>query len=483
MPEKTDQNVPFYYSPLFLMILCIVGPILLFVPTIISFILLYRRSSRYITIPNNNLIYDAALTERENLLKLKREELDGMYKDLENEKDRLRKELENEQYRLKKENENYKQSLSYLQASILEAKKTLENLQSDTNLKLSLPETNSAVFDNIPASGIKTKLALLVEEEKKLVKDEKATKFIQAAYNMNDAAKKKQRSQILRGFNGEVDNIIQNVTVNNIDSQKSKIMRAFSAYNNLFVKDGVELTMKLLESKLKRADYFYEYQLKLAREKELLQAQKEQIKEEEKVRREVEAAKKKIEHDETQFNNEINRLMKYMQKSSMDEEKQLYMDKIKELESKLEALSKEKENVLQREANAKAGFVYIISNIGSFGENIFKIGMTRRLEPMDRIKELSSASVPFEFDVHAMIFADDAPALESLLHQHFRNKEVNKVNHRKEFFKVDLKEIEKLVKEKYNDTVNFIEIPQATEFRESIKLAEQEHSEEEQVFA
>lgn len=183
-------------------------------------------------------------------------------------------------------------------------------------------------------------------------------------------------------------------------------------------------------------------------------------------------ARKKIEKDENQFKHEIERTMKYLQNSSMDAEKQLYIDKIRELNEKLEQLSKDKENINQREANAKAGYVYIISNIGSFGENIFKIGMTRRLEPLDRIKELSSASVPFDFDVHALIFSDDAPALEALLHQEFRNLEVNKVNHRKEFFKVTLSNIEKLVKEKYDKAVTFIEIPKAEEYRESLKLLE-----------
>ena len=166
-------------------------------------------------------------------------------------------------------------------------------------------------------------------------------------------------------------------------------------------------------------------------------------------------------------------MMKYMQNTSLDAEKKLYLDKIQELNEKLEVLGREKENISQREANAKAGFIYIISNIGSFGENIYKIGMTRRLEPMDRIKELSSASVPFEFDVHALIFSDDAPALESLLHQHFRNLEVNKVNHRKEFFKVKLAEIEQLVKEQYNNTVSFIESPKAEEYYETLKLSQE----------
>ena len=160
--------------------------------------------------------------------------------------------------------------------------------------------------------------------------------------------------------------------------------------------------------------------------------------------------------------------MKYLQKTDNEVEKTLYIDKIKECEEKLSELETVKSDVLNREKNTRAGFVYIISNIGSFGENIFKIGMTRRLEPMDRIKELSSASVPFEFDVHALIFSDDAPGLESILHNTFREYEVNKVNHRKEFFSIPLEKIEKVVTEHHNATVQWTYDAAAEEYRESL---------------
>ena len=191
-----------------------------------------------------------------------------------------------------------------------------------------------------------------------------------------------------------------------------------------------------------------------------------------KAEREILEQKKKIEKDLQQHNSEVKRLMKYIQKSQTDIEKQLYIDKIHELEEKIKSLESDKEKVIEREENAKAGFVYIISNVGSFGEGVFKIGMTRRLEPMDRINELSSASVPFEFDVHAMIFSSNAPELENMLHRHFADRAVNKVNPRKEFYAVDIDEIEKVVKENYNDTVQFTKIPNAYEYRQSIGVKE-----------
>ena len=226
--------------------------------------------------------------------------------------------------------------------------------------------------------------------------------------------------------------------------------------------------------KLKELNLTYTFQLKQQQEKEQQKAIKEQMIEEEKVRREIERQKQKIDKDCAQFNNEVKKLMTYMQKTSSDVEKQLYIDKIKELEDKLRSLEDDKKNVLEREANAKAGFVYVISNIGSFGEDIYKIGMTRRLEPMDRIKELGSASVPFEFDVHAMIFSENAPELENLLHKHFEKQSVNRINLRKEFFHVSLDEIEKVVHDNFNDIASFTKVPAAKEYRQTLSLIESE---------
>ena len=123
-----------------------------------------------------------------------------------------------------------------------------------------------------------------------------------------------------------------------------------------------------------------------------------------------------------------------------------------------------------REANQRAGYVYVISNIGAFGENIYKIGMTRRLNPQDRVDELGDASVPFNFDVHAMIFSDDAPALENALHKAFENRKVNMVNHRREFFNVTLDEIKDVIRQNYDKTVEFVDIPDAEQYRESRKM-------------
>ena len=148
------------------------------------------------------------------------------------------------------------------------------------------------------------------------------------------------------------------------------------------------------------------------------------------------------------------------------------LNKKSELEDKLSDIDKALSDIDYRQANMKAGYVYIISNIGAFGENVYKIGMTRRLDPQERVDELGDASVPFRFDVHAMIFSDDAPALETALHHAFEDKKINMVNQRREFFNVTLDEIKKVVQENYDKTVEFIDVPDAEQYRISKKMRE-----------
>lgn len=324
------------------------------------------------------------------------------------------------------------------------------------------------VDETITSEEYKNKLTILKSNLSDLVRNDLA---VLVDPNLTKKVMRNNSKQIIRCFEAEGNSIIKATTTKNIDTQRNKLARTFETLNRIFDVDGVELTKEMLEMKLEELNLTYAFQLKKEQEREEQKAIREQMLEEEKVRREIEREKSKIEKEEHQFKNEISKLMGYLQKSS-EIEKQLYINKIRELEEKLKLVEKDKENVLEREQNTRAGYVYVISNIGSFGEDIYKIGMTRRLEPMDRVKELGDASVPFEFDVHAMIFSEDAPALETTLHNTFRDKQVNKVNPRKEFFRVTLPEIEKVVKENHNAAVAFTQIAKAEQYRESLRLAE-----------
>ncbi|WP_218006627.1 GIY-YIG nuclease family protein [Bacillus cereus] len=239
--------------------------------------------------------------------------------------------------------------------------------------------------------------------------------------------------------------------------------------NKLTDMQQVSITPGYLKLKIEELYLKYSFEQMKQEEKEEQLEIKERMREEAKALKELEKAKEKVEKEEKHFEQAIEKLKMQMTETTENQQAKL-IEKLKELEAQLEQTRKDKEDVLYRVQNTRAGYVYIISNIGSFGENVFKIGMTRRLEPMDRVKELGDASVPFTFDVHGMIFSEDAPALENALHQAFADKRVNKVNARKEFFRVELAEIENVVKKNHNKTVEFTKLAEAEDFRKSIQL-------------
>lgn len=214
----------------------------------------------------------------------------------------------------------------------------------------------------------------------------------------------------------------------------------------------------------------YEYARKKQEEKERAKEQREIERENLKVQREIEAERMRIEKERIHYENLMRRLTEQFNAELNDGRKWLIQEKINAANGELAELEKALKDIDYRAANERAGYVYIISNIGAFGEDVYKIGMTRRLEPKDRIDELGGASVPFRFDIHAMIFSDDAPKLETALHNAFADKRVNMINSRKEFFHVSLKEIEQVVRENYDKTVDFKYLADAEQYRESVKM-------------
>ena len=214
----------------------------------------------------------------------------------------------------------------------------------------------------------------------------------------------------------------------------------------------------------------FEYQKKKQEEKEELRRKREEMREAEKVAREIEEKRKELEKEQEHYQNYLKKINEQIEVEQSEERKQYLLAKKEELDNNVNDVQLALEDLDYREANHRAGYVYIISNIGAFGENIFKIGMTRRLEPEDRIAELSGASVPFRFDVHAMIFSDDAPRLEAALHNHFAKNKVNLVNGRKEFFNVTLDEIKQVVRENHDKSVDFINVPDAEQYRETLMI-------------
>lgn len=216
-----------------------------------------------------------------------------------------------------------------------------------------------------------------------------------------------------------------------------------------------------------KIEYNYYVKKEQARQEQL--AIKEQMRQEAEERKALEAERKKVEQEESKYNTQIEKLKEQLT-SAKDSELEKLNAKILELQSQLAAVAVKKEEITNL-ANGKAGNVYIISNLGSFGEDVFKIGMTRRLNPQDRVNELGDASVPFRFDVHSFIFSDDAVGLETKLHNILNDKRVNKVNLRKEFFRTTIDELEALVNE-IEPTAEFNKTMLAEEFRQSLSTTE-----------
>lgn len=288
------------------------------------------------------------------------------------------------------------------------------------------------------------------------------------------AVVKVYKKLMLRAFNGECDVLISKVKWNNVNQMKERMQKLFDAINKLGQGFQVYLNNQYLDLKRKELFLEYEYQSKRQQEKEEMRAIQEELREEEKAKREFEQAQREAEKEEATYQKALDKARKEFESTSGETHDKL-QSQIEKLEQELKEVQEKKERALSMAQQTKRGHVYIISNIGSFGENVYKIGMTRRLEPIDRVKELGDASVPFQFDIHAMIYSDEAPTLENELHKAFTNKKVNMLNYRKEFFKVTLDEIENKVKEIGMDA-EFSRLPEAMEYRETLAILEKLNS-------
>lgn len=277
-----------------------------------------------------------------------------------------------------------------------------------------------------------------------------------------------------RAFNNECDAAISNCTWKNITKMEERITKAFEAINKLNEQNHIYINTKYLNKKLEELWLTHEYREQKQKEKEEQAEIRAQMREEERAQREIEKAMQDAEAEERRYKKAIEAARKEMEKVTGDM-KQRLENRIAELEQSLSQAESKHQRALSMAQQTKQGHVYIISNIGSFGENVYKIGMTRRLDPQDRVNELGDASVPFIFDVHAMIYSEDAPSLEKKLHDVFDKKRVNLVNRRKEFFYVTLDEIKEAVKKHSDSEIEFIETAVAKDFNESLAIRNHEN--------
>jgi DNA repair exonuclease SbcCD ATPase subunit len=271
-------------------------------------------------------------------------------------------------------------------------------------------------------------------------------------------------------FNGKVDSALAKVKYDNYGKIKQEIIDAFALVNHNgapFRKARInQAFLDARQDELKWAVSTHELrQIELAEQREI----KQQIREEEKARKEIEKAIREAEKEEHIIQKALEKARSELANANEDQRRE-FESQLADLENKLSEAEARGQRALSMAQQTRRGHVYVISNVGSFGENVFKIGMTRRLEPLDRVKELGDASVPFSFDVHAMLYSEDAPALEKEFHRRFDRESVNKVNPRKEFFRVSLAEIKQMVDTKGITDIHWTMKAEAAEYRESIAI-------------
>ena len=335
-------------------------------------------------------------------------------------------------------------------------------------------------FDFADSEEYKRTILNTRERQKQLVREKKAV-YCTTSWEVAGDAKEgkkfvdKMIKLASRAFTNECEAAIANVTWNNVQKMNERIIKAFVDINKLNELSHVVINPHYKQLKLDELNLVFEHRQKLREEKEQKSEQKRQAREEEKLQEEQDKAEQEeqryqrlLEQAQRQAHAAMSSQLAHQSAQNQEKLAQLNRE-MADLSAKLAEAHAKSERAKSMAQQTKAGHVYVISNIGSFGENVYKIGMTRRLDPMDRVDELSSASVPFVFDVHAIVYSDNAPEMENALHRAFADKRLNMVNMKKEFFQVSLDDIKREV-QRISPFAEFAMTPEAEDYRKTLSL-------------
>lgn len=372
--------------------------------------------------------------------------------------------------------------INNLNNKIIGLNNTINNKQSqiicmDEQIELQSFGLYTPKYDFASSELYKNRLSQIRDTQKVLIKNGQAVTgnanwTVNGSKSQGKKMVKDMQKLLLRAFNSECDELIDKVKYNTFDTALKRMRSSCEAISKLGNIMGVAITTQYFNAKYEELCLSLEYKKKKQDEKEEQKEIRARMREEAKLQKEIEETRKKIAKEQSHYQNALSHIEQQIETANEADRVEL-LKKKEQIVNELSEIDKSMKDIDYRAANARAGYVYIISNVGSFGENVYKIGMTRRLEPMDRVDELGDASVPFNFDVHAMIFSDDAPSLEAALHKAFEDRKVNMINTRREFFNVTLDEIEEVVKKNYDKTVEFTRLAPAEQYRESLKIKEQ----------
>lgn len=311
---------------------------------------------------------------------------------------------------------------------------------------------------------IRSKMAVISEKEWAVAGD----------YKLGKKLITENQKLMLRSFNNECEAGIAKMKLSNYEAALKKIQHAYETLNVFGDSWKISISKEYLSLKIEELDVAYEYEILKQKEKDDAALERERLKEIARVEKELEEARQKNEKEKTHLETRLKEIVALLtSEEEIDEEAQeRIIEEQRVIEEHLEVCEIRDKELDYREQNQSAGYVYIISNLGAFGEDVYKIGVTRRLDPNARIDELGSASVPFRFDTHALIFSEKAFQLENALHKAFESKRVNLVNRRKEFFKLDLNELNEVLKNNFNKHFELKLEAEAKDYRETLRLRE-----------
>lgn len=375
----------------------------------------------------------------------------------------------NERETLFNENKNFVIESAYRERDIILKDVDLNEFIETTGLVNSLKDYNSFMDAFIDEDKALDKLKELIKENRNKQKKFKAVHKKGSCYVYGSGYNAFLQSGFLKMGTMVLDllsdSIVKSSTKEGVESSLKKLAKSVSLCEN---ECNVKYYTDYIRLKVEEIKIVCELHAVREKKKEEQRLLKEQQREEAAAQREFERELKKAQKDQQKAEEALKLAREKAEKEKENAEAfAKYQEQIAALQAALEESQQRSERVMSMAQQTRQGWVYIISNIGSFGENVYKIGMTRRLDPMERVNELGDASVPFPFDVHAMIFSEDAPALETELHQAFDSKKTNLINGKKEFFNVSLSEIKEKVKELGYD-VDFEETANAPQYRDTL---------------
>ncbi|MCK1430678.1 DUF4041 domain-containing protein [Bradyrhizobium sp. 87] len=264
---------------------------------------------------------------------------------------------------------------------------------------------------------------------------------------------------MLRAFNAEADNLVRTLKPYKVDSAIDRLSKVEETIRKLGKTMQLQVSPAYFQLRVDELRLTADFLQKQSEEKEEERQQRERMREERKAQQEIERERAKLEKEKLHYENAFQAL-----------EAKGDQDAMQRLRAQIAEVNNAIESVEARAANTKAGYVYVISNIGSFGEEMVKVGMTRRLDPMERVRELSDASVPFNFDVHALFFSNDAVGIETAMHERLGGSRVNAVNRRREFFRARPSAVKALLCELAGELLEFREAADAIEYRQTLNL-------------